>query len=134
MLTFLGDRISETISGETAAVVVNLFGDDLDVLDAKAARGRGVLAGGAGRRDVQLQATSAAPRLVDPAARRRARAFRLPARRAARPAADGLQGTVVAQTHRGNETADVVVILDPDARRDPETIGALLVRSAERQP
>ncbi len=34
VLTFLGDRISETISGETAEVVVNVFGDDLDVLDA----------------------------------------------------------------------------------------------------
>src|SRR6185369_16451415 len=36
VLTFLGDRISETISGETQPVVVNIFGDDLDVLDAKA--------------------------------------------------------------------------------------------------
>ncbi len=36
VLTFLGDRIGETISGETAQVVVNIFGDDLDVLDAKA--------------------------------------------------------------------------------------------------
>src|SRR6185295_16270073 len=31
--TFLGDRISESITGEKAAVVVNLFGDDLDKLD-----------------------------------------------------------------------------------------------------
>ena len=36
MLTFLGDRIGETLTGETAPVVVNIFGDDLDVLDAKA--------------------------------------------------------------------------------------------------
>jgi len=35
VLTFLGDRIGETISGETAQVVVNIFGDDLDVLDQK---------------------------------------------------------------------------------------------------
>ena len=33
------------------------------------------------------------------------------------------QGTVVAQTHRGNEVADVAVILDESSRQDPEAIG-----------
>ncbi len=37
--TFLGDRIGETLTGETAPVVVNIFGDDLDLIDAKAQRG-----------------------------------------------------------------------------------------------
>src|SRR5208337_5562007 len=36
VVTFLGDRISETISGETAPVVISVYGDDLDVLDDKA--------------------------------------------------------------------------------------------------
>ena len=36
VLTFLGDRIGETISGETASVVVNVFGEDLAQLDAVA--------------------------------------------------------------------------------------------------
>src|SRR5207244_11627848 len=34
--TVLGDRIGETISGETAQVVVNVFGDDVDRPDATA--------------------------------------------------------------------------------------------------
>src|SRR6185436_13916819 len=34
VLTFLGDRIGETLTGETAPVVVSVFGDDLEVLDA----------------------------------------------------------------------------------------------------
>ncbi|MDB6126329.1 MAG: CusA/CzcA family heavy metal efflux transporter, partial [Verrucomicrobia bacterium] len=37
VLTFLSDRIGESISGETAPVVVNLYGENLDDLDAKAA-------------------------------------------------------------------------------------------------
>src|SRR5213079_2534337 len=37
ILTFLGDRIGESISGETSPVVVNLFGENLDELDTKAA-------------------------------------------------------------------------------------------------
>src|SRR4029079_11001097 len=36
VLTFLGDRLGETISGETAQMVVNIFGDDLDALDRTA--------------------------------------------------------------------------------------------------
>src|SRR6266850_1323970 len=33
VLTFLGDRLSESLSGETAPVAVNVFGPDLDELD-----------------------------------------------------------------------------------------------------
>ena len=32
------------------------------------------------------------------------------------------QGMVVAQTHRGNQVANVSVILDQEARRDPELL------------
>jgi len=35
-LTFLGDRIGESLSGETAAVVISVFGSDLDALDTAA--------------------------------------------------------------------------------------------------
>ena len=34
VVTFLGDRISESLSGETAQVAVKVFGDDLDALDS----------------------------------------------------------------------------------------------------
>ncbi len=38
VLTFIGDRISETLTGETSQVVVGVYGDDLDAIDAAAAR------------------------------------------------------------------------------------------------
>jgi len=41
------------------------------------------------------------------------------------------QGSVVAQTHRANQTADVVVVLDPASRRDPEAVGSLLLQNAD---
>ena len=41
------------------------------------------------------------------------------------------QGTTVAQTFEGNRVSDVVVILDETLRREPEAIGALLLRNAE---
>src|SRR5208337_915295 len=43
------------------------------------------------------------------------------------------QGTVVAQTHRANQTSDVVVILDEASRRDPESVGTLMVSNGEGQ-
>jgi Cu/Ag efflux pump CusA len=64
VLTFLGDRIGETIAGETAQVVVNIFGDDLDVLDAKAAEVAAVLGKVPGAADVQVSAPPGTPRVV----------------------------------------------------------------------
>ncbi|MEZ5433569.1 MAG: efflux RND transporter permease subunit [Verrucomicrobiales bacterium] len=55
VLTFLGDRIGETISGETAQVVVNVFGDDLDKLDAVALRIQDALSNVKGSVDVQVK-------------------------------------------------------------------------------
>ena len=37
------------------------------------------------------------------------------------------QGTIVAQIHRENQVSDVAVTLADDARKDPESIGSLLV-------
>ncbi|KAF0120299.1 MAG: heavy metal efflux pump cobalt-zinc-cadmium, partial [bacterium] len=34
--TFLTERIEETLSGYTASVVINIFGNDMDTLDKKA--------------------------------------------------------------------------------------------------
>ncbi|MBS1104543.1 MAG: acriflavin resistance protein [Deltaproteobacteria bacterium] len=130
VLTFLGDRISETISGETADVVVNLFGDDLTLLDAKAAAVAEALGSVRGATDVLLQAAASAPRVT---IRPRVDAL---ARLGFRPAElldqieTAYQGTLAAQRHVGAQTVDVVVVLDAESRRDPEAIGALLVRNA----
>ena len=63
MLTFLGDPLSETIAGETAPVVVSIFGDDLDILDTKAAEVAAVLKTVPGNTDVQVKSPPGAPRL-----------------------------------------------------------------------
>src|SRR6201999_3512081 len=53
-LTFLGDRISETFSGETAARVVGVYGADLDTLDKVAHDVAGALATVKGAKDVAM--------------------------------------------------------------------------------
>src|SRR6185295_295825 len=64
VLTFLGDRIGETIAGETAPVVVNIFGDDLDALDDKAREVAKLLETVPGHADVQVKSPPGAPRMA----------------------------------------------------------------------
>ncbi len=131
VLTFLGDRISESISGETASVVVSIFGDDLDALDAKAAEVAAALGHIRGAADVHVVSPPGTPLLT----------VRLRPERVAglgvRPldALDDLEtaysGARVGQFYEGSRAFDMRVILDPARRRDPETIGDLPVRAAD---
>jgi len=60
-LTFLGDRISESLSGETAKVAINVYGPDLDILDRVAADVARALQSVPGAADVQVKAQPGAP-------------------------------------------------------------------------
>ncbi len=131
VLTFLGDRIGETLTGETAPVVVNIFGDDLDVLDAKGAEVAKVLAAVPGAADVQVKAPPGQPRIAVSLRPDRLTQFGFRPVEVLEAVQTAYQGTVVAQTHRANEVADVAVILEESARQDPETIGDLLLASTQ---
>ena len=117
-------------------MVVNVFGDDLDVLDANGARGGGGARRRAGRR---RRAGEVAARRA-PHVAIRLRPERL-ARLGFRPVdvldavQTAYQGSVVAQMHRANQMADVVVILDagePRATRRPGRAAAAQRRRAAR--
>jgi len=128
--TFLGDRISESVTGETEPIVVNIFADDLDLLDSKAQEIAAILNTIPGHADVKIKAPSGAPRLVI-----RLRPESL-TQLGFRPVdvleaiQTAYRGTVVAQTHRDNQVADVAVTLPPSARLDPEQTGFLLLRNS----
>ncbi|MFO0838811.1 MAG: efflux RND transporter permease subunit [Phycisphaerae bacterium] len=131
VLTFLGDRISETISGETASVVVNLFGDDLDALDRKAAEVEAMVAAIPGATDVHVASPPGMPETYI-----RLRPERL-AQLGLRPLdvltdiETALQGVSAAQTFEANRVFDVRVILNPKILRAPESLAALALRSAD---
>jgi len=133
VLTFLGDRIGETLTGETAPVVVNVFGEDLDLLDREARAIAALLKTVPGAEDVKVKSPPGAPRLTVQLR------FDQLSRLGFRPlevlehVETACQGTVVAQIHQDHQVLDVVVVLDPDSRRDPEAIGSLLLRNAAGQ-
>ncbi|MEZ4356440.1 MAG: efflux RND transporter permease subunit [Myxococcota bacterium] len=128
VLSFLDDRVSETLTGETAPFVVNVSGTDLDALERTADRVAAVLQGVPGASEVRVKAPSGSPML----------AVRL---RPERLVAHGFQpmdvldavhlayqGEVVAQVHRAGRPVDVVAILDEPSRREPGDVASLLVR------
>ncbi len=127
--SFLTERVNETLSGYTAPVAVKLFGNDLDQLDAAAAQVSRLLQKVPGATGVQLQSPPDTPQLTI-----RLRPPDL-LRRGLTPveALDAVQtayeGVVTGQVHQGNQTQDVVVILDPAARGDPAAVGRLLLRN-----
>ena len=129
VVTFLGDRINETLTGEKAPVVINLFGDNLDMLDAKADEIKTVLAAVPGAGDAAVKTPSLAPRIGV-----RLRADRLTGL-GFRPVEvleavqAAYEGEVVAQVYRGSQTIDLTVVLDEASRREPDDVGALLLKS-----
>jgi CzcA family heavy metal efflux pump len=131
VLTFLGDRIGETISGETAQVVVNIFGDDLDVLDEKANEVAAVLNKVPGAADVQVSAPPGAPRVMIRLRPERLTQFGFRPLEVLEAVRTAYQGDIVAQTYEGEKVFDVAVILEPTARQQPETIGNLLVGNSQ---
>ena len=131
VLTFLGDRIGESISGETAAVVVNVFGVDLDALDAKAGEIAKLLEKVPGAKDVKVKSPPGAPRLTVKLRPDRLTQYGFRPVEVLEAVQTSFQGTVVAQTFRGNQVSDVAVILEGAAKQEPETIGGLLLRNSQ---
>jgi len=131
VLTFLGDRIGETISGETAQVVVSVYGEELDAIEAAAADLAHALEGVHGAVDVQCSAAPAAPMVeVVPLAEPMAR-FGLRPLEVLEAVRIAYQGAVAAQTWIGERVRDVVVLLAPEARGEPESVRELPLRGPE---
>lgn len=134
VVTFLGDRISETISGENQPVVINVYGDDLDVIDDKAKEiahlltDTNVITGAA---DVQVKSPPGAPRMAVRLRFDRLTQFGFRPVDVMTAVQAAFQGSVVAEVHEGSRVTDVTVILDEADRREPEQIGTLLLKNAD---
>lgn len=131
--TFLGDRISESLSGDTAQVSVSVHGEDLDVLDRVARQVGAAIGATSGAADVQVKAVPGTPALgvtLDPERMALHGVSPADAGDAIRAAFVGINAGRIALADR---TVDVDVTLSPEARRDPEALGRVLVRGANGQ-
>jgi CzcA family heavy metal efflux pump len=129
VVTFLGDRISESLTGETADIAVKVFGDQLDTLDATGQRISQALRGMPGIADLQFKPQSGTP------------TFALQIRPEAL-VANGLKmqdvldavqteyaGAIVGQTYAGTRIVNVTVLLPEAARNRPELLSSLMIAS-----
>jgi CzcA family heavy metal efflux pump len=129
--TFLTERIDETISGYTSPVVVNIYGNDLNKLDAKAQAIAGIMRDIDGATDVQLRSPPGTPLLqINLNLDQLAFWGVLPAQ-----IVDTLQAAyetrVVGKNIQGNRIYNVAVTLTPELRQQPESIAKLPIRTQD---
>jgi CzcA family heavy metal efflux pump len=129
--TFLAERIEETLSGYTASVVINIFGNDLDVLDAKAQETAKVLSGIPGATDVQVQSPPGMPLLAIRLRKDDLMKWGFNAVDVLDAVQTAYQGTEVGQVYDGNRVFTISVILDAQDRRSIDRVGDLLLRNSD---
>ena len=129
--TFLTERIEETISGFTAAMVINIHGQDLDALDHDAHEVASLLSSIKGASEVQIQSPPGTPELT----------IRL---RPEQLALHGLQsldvleniqaayeGVQASQVYQNNQVTSVNVMFNRSVRDDLREIGTLPLKSPD---
>src|SRR6266480_1858691 len=129
VVTFLGDRISESLSGETAQVAIKVFGDDLDVLDATGARVATALAKVTGIVDLQFKRQSGTPAIAIQLVPQALAATGLKVQDVLDTVETAYAGASVGQTFHGTRTAEVAVLLPEIWRHQPAQLARLLIAS-----
>jgi CzcA family heavy metal efflux pump len=129
VVTFLGDRLSESLTGETAQMVVNVFGDDLNTLDRVAANVGQAIGQVQGVVDLRVQRASNTPALSISLNRAALAAYGLRAQDALEVLQSAYAGTILGQTYAGVRRIDVVMILPETLRHRIEEIGTLTISS-----
>jgi CzcA family heavy metal efflux pump len=129
VVTFLGDRISESLSGETAQVDIKVFGPDLDVLDAIGARIVAALAKVKGIVDLQFKRQSGTPTIAIQLVPQALAATGLKAQDVLDTVETAYAGARVGQTFNGTRTVDVDLLLPESWRHQPAQLARLMVAS-----
>ena len=129
VMTFLGERIEETLSGYTAAVVINVFGNDLNVLDQQAQEIARVVGALEGATNVEVQSPPGLPQLTISLRKSDLERWGFDAVTVLDLIRIAYQGDTVGQTFKGNQAFHVITILDQTSRNNITKIGELPLRS-----
>jgi CzcA family heavy metal efflux pump len=129
--TFLAERIDETISGDTAPISLNLFGNNLDVLDRTAQQIVQVLNQVPGAIGVRVQSPPGTPQLMIRLKQDQLTRWGFTPVEVMDAVQAAYQGVNVAQAYQGNHIYDITVLLPPARRQSPAEIGTLPLRNPE---
>ncbi|GAC1610904.1 MAG: hypothetical protein NVS3B3_20830 [Aquirhabdus sp.] len=129
--TFLTERIDETISGTTAPVVINVFGDNLDVIDKKAQEIAQLVATIRGAVNVRLDSPSGTPELDVKLKQEQLNRWGFKSVDVLNAIQSAYQGVPVAQAYQNNQIFDISVMLAPSARSNIDQIATLPLRNPD---
>ncbi|MBN9579848.1 MAG: efflux RND transporter permease subunit, partial [Alphaproteobacteria bacterium] len=124
-------RIEETLSGYTAAVAVNIFGNDLDVLDQKAQEVARALGGVPSVTEVTVQSPPGLPQLTIRLRKSALVRWGFAPTDVLDVVRSAYAGDTVGQTYQGNQVFNVVLILNAKDRSSVSDIGNLPLRAPD---
>ncbi len=127
VVTFLGDRISESLTGDTAQVAIKVFGDDLGTLDGIGDKIMSALAKENGLVDLQFKRQSGTPTLAIELQPQALAATGLRAQDVLESIQSAYTGATVGQTFLGTRTVDTVMLLPDALRHRPEQLAKLMI-------
>jgi CzcA family heavy metal efflux pump len=129
--TFLTERIDETISGYTAPVAVNIYGNDLNGLDEKARRLAALLQGIEGAADVQVRSPPGAPQIRVEMNLDQLRFWGLTPKTVLDSLRIAYEAQVTGRKLEGNRIFNIAVALSPELRERPEALADLPIRTQD---
>ena len=129
--TFLTERVEETLSGYTASVVVNIYGNDLDTLDSNAQDVAMALGRVPGATEIQVQSPPGSPQLMVKLRPDQLARWGFTSVEVLDTVRTAFDGESVGQTYDGNRVFGVSAILMPSRRRTIDDIGALPLRNPD---
>jgi CzcA family heavy metal efflux pump len=127
VVTFLGDRISESLSGVNAQVAIKIFGEDLDLLDRSAHQVVSALHGVPGIVDLQFKRQSGTPALSIHLLPQALAASGVKVQDVLDTIETAYAGTSVGQTFQRARSVDVVVLLPDALRHHPAQLEKLMI-------
>jgi CzcA family heavy metal efflux pump len=129
--TFLTERIDETISGYTAPVAVNIYGNDLSVLDEKARRLAALLQATEGAADVQVRSPPDAPQIRVEMDLDRLTFWGVTPKTVLDTLRIAYETQITGRTLEGNRLFNIAVTLSPGLRERPEALAELPIRTLD---
>jgi CzcA family heavy metal efflux pump len=127
VVTFLGDRISESLTGGTAQVAIKVFGDDLDTLDRIGNQIVSALGKEPGLVDLQFKRQSGTPTLAIELEPQAMAAMGLRTQDVLEAIQSAFAGETVGQAFNGTRTVDTVLLVPDALRHRPEQLSKLMI-------
>ncbi|NOV32493.1 efflux RND transporter permease subunit [Methylomonas sp. ZR1] len=131
--TFLTERVDETISGYTAPVVVNIYGNDLAELDRKAQQLAALINTLPGAEDVQLRSPPATAMLQVELNLEQLKFRGISPAQVMTALQTAYEGRIVGKHLQGNRIFNVAVALALEWRSQPDYLAQLPLKNTEGQ-